>query len=71
VLPYVEATLPVSRTYEGEGTVAYQVRLPEWPESWSIQPGQDLARLSYAEAGACPQAAPYGLSGGKPGSSCP
>jgi hypothetical protein len=54
VLPYVEATMPVSRSYEGDGTVAYRVQLPEWPESWSVQPGHDLARLSYAEGWGVP-----------------
>jgi hypothetical protein len=54
VVPYVEATMPVQRFYEGEGTIAYGVELPPWPAAWTIAPGDALARLSYAEGWGVP-----------------
>jgi hypothetical protein len=55
VVPYLEKTMPVTRFYEGEGTVGYRVELPPWPEGWTIEPGQDLGRLSYAEGWGVPE----------------
>jgi hypothetical protein len=54
VVPYVERTMPVTRLYEGEGTVGYRVDLPPWPEVWTIDPGQALSQLSYAEGWGVP-----------------
>jgi hypothetical protein len=49
MLPYLEATMPVERFYEGAETVAYRVDLPPLPHAWSVKPGDSLGRLSYAE----------------------
>jgi hypothetical protein len=49
VIPYIEATMPMQRVYEGEGTIGYRVDLPPWPKEWAVEPGSTLARLSFAE----------------------
>jgi hypothetical protein len=49
VAPYVEAVMPVESWYKDEQILAYQVKLPPWPETWTIVPGEDLGRLSYVE----------------------
>jgi len=54
VVSYVETTMPVEPFYEGENAVAYDVDLPPWPEAWSVVPGDELARLSYAEGWGLP-----------------
>jgi hypothetical protein len=54
VVPYVEATLPVEQFYADEETVAFQASLPPWPAAWTIEPGDDLARLSFAEGWGIP-----------------
>jgi hypothetical protein len=54
VIPYVEAIMPVHRFYEDEASVAYRVDLPPYPEAWTIRPGDDLGRLSYAEGWGAP-----------------
>ena len=54
MVPYVEAMMPVEPWYEDAELVAYRVDLPPWPETWTIEPGDDLSRLSYAEGWGCP-----------------
>ncbi len=54
MLPYVEGTMPATRIYSDTETVAYQTNLPPWPESWTIEPGDDLGSLSYAEGWGLP-----------------
>jgi hypothetical protein len=56
MVPYVEATMPVERIQADEETTAYRVDLPPWPEEWTIEPGDELGRLSFAEG--------WGLSSG-------
>jgi hypothetical protein len=54
VIPYVETTMPVERWLEQDGITAYRVDLPPWPSAWSVEPGDALARLSYAEGWGVP-----------------
>jgi hypothetical protein len=54
MVPYVEQTMPVERIYADHQLVAYQVDLAPWPEIWTIEPGDDLGRLSYAEGWGVP-----------------
>jgi hypothetical protein len=54
MIPYVEGVLPVERIFEDIGTIAYRVDLAPWPETWTLDPGGDLARLSYAEGWGVP-----------------
>jgi hypothetical protein len=54
MVPYVEMTMPVERFYSDEEMVAYRVTLPPWPENWTLEPGDDLSRLSYAEGWGMP-----------------
>jgi hypothetical protein len=54
MVPYVESTLPVQRFYEDGETIGYRVDLPPWPDTWTIEPGTDMARLSYAEGWGVP-----------------
>jgi hypothetical protein len=56
MVPYIETTMPVERFYAGaeDGIVAYRVVLPPWPESWTVEPGDHLSRLSYAEGWGIP-----------------
>ncbi len=49
VAPYVESVLPVEGFYEDDGTHAYRVDLPPWPAEWTVEPGDALSLLSYAE----------------------
>jgi len=49
LVSYVETVLPAERFYEDNQTIAYRVRLPPWPATWTIRPGDERARLSYAE----------------------
>jgi hypothetical protein len=49
MLPYVEAVMPVQRAFEDGEIVAYTVHLPPWPDSWRIEPGDPLGRLSLGE----------------------
>jgi hypothetical protein len=49
MIPYLEATMPIVRFYEDAETVAYRVDLPPLPKAWSVEPGDSLGRLSYAE----------------------
>ena len=49
MIPYIETTMPVEHLDEGEGIVAYRTALPPWPEAWTVEPGAELGRLSYAE----------------------
>lgn len=51
---YVESIMPVQRLYEDAESIAYRVELPPWSETWSIEPGEDLSRLSYAEGWGVP-----------------
>jgi hypothetical protein len=46
--------MPVERFHSDGETVAYRVKLPPWPESWTVAPGDDLSRLSYAEGWGLP-----------------
>jgi len=54
VAPYVEAVMPVQQLYADGETLAYRVSLPPWPETWSIEPGDALGRLSFAEGWGAP-----------------
>ena len=54
MVPYVETTMPVERFFQDEEIVAYRVDLPPWPEVWTIEPGEKLGRLSYAEGWGVP-----------------
>jgi hypothetical protein len=54
MIPYIEGVMPVERWYEDGQVVAYEVDLPPWPESWIIEPGDALSRLSYAESWGVP-----------------
>jgi hypothetical protein len=54
IVPYVEHTMPVEQIYADHELVAYQVDLAPWPETWTIEPGDDLGRLSYAEGWGVP-----------------
>ncbi|MCL7453712.1 MAG: hypothetical protein M8467_11770 [Anaerolineae bacterium] len=56
MIPYVESTMPVQAFYDDGQIVAYRVQLPPWPERWDIEPGDDLARLSFAEGWGVPAA---------------
>jgi hypothetical protein len=56
VAPYVETVMPVERLYADDATVAYRVDLPPWPEKWTVEPGDELGRLSYAEGWGAPGA---------------
>ncbi|MFC2023272.1 interleukin-like EMT inducer domain-containing protein [Chloroflexota bacterium] len=49
VVRYVEEVMPVERCCKGDGTVAYWVDNGPLPAEWTIDPGGDLSRLSYAE----------------------
>ena len=52
--PYVETTMPVDCTGAGGDLVLCRVDLPPWPETWMIEPGDELSRLSYAEGWGLP-----------------
>jgi hypothetical protein len=54
MIPYLEATMPVEPFYHGDGIVAYRASLPPWPDAWTITPGDDLSRLSFAEGWSVP-----------------
>jgi hypothetical protein len=54
MVPYLESTLPVHRFYEDGETIGYRVDPPPWPDTWTIEPGTDMARLSYAEGWGVP-----------------
>ncbi len=54
MIPYIEEVMPVRRLHEDAGVVAYGVELPPWPETWSMAPGDDLGRLSFAEGWGIP-----------------
>ena len=46
--------MPVDCT-DGDGGLAFcRVDLPPWPERWSVEPGDELSRLSYAEGWGIP-----------------
>ncbi len=51
---YVESTMPVERLDADQELVAYRVDLAPWPETWTIEPGDALGRLSYAEGWGVP-----------------
>jgi len=51
---YVQDVMPVE-AWRTEGDIlAYKVDLPPWPETWTITPGDNLSRLSYAEGWGLP-----------------
>jgi len=52
--PYVEATMPVDCADAGGGLLLCRVDLPPWPESWVLQPGNELSKLSCAEGWGLP-----------------
>ena len=54
MIPYIEATMPVEPWHGDEKTVVYRVQLPPWPDSWRVEPGDALSRLSYAEGWGVP-----------------
>jgi hypothetical protein len=54
MVPYVESTMPVEHLYADHELVAYRVDLAPWPETWTIEPGDALGRLSYAEGWGVP-----------------
>jgi hypothetical protein len=54
IVPYVEAIMPVERIQADEETTAYRVDLPPWPGEWTIEPGDQLGRLSFAEGWGLP-----------------
>ena len=54
MVPYIEATMPAACADEAGGLVFCRVDLPPWPESWVIEPGEELSRLSYAEGWGIP-----------------
>ena len=54
MIPYIEGVMPVQRIYEDSGIVAYGVKLPPWPETRTIAPGNALGRLSFAEGWGTP-----------------
>jgi hypothetical protein len=54
VIPYVEATMPVELFRDDGEILAYRVDLPPWPETWTIEPGGPLGRLSFAEGWGVP-----------------
>ena len=54
MMPYIEATMPVDCTDEAGGLVLCRVDLPPWPDRWSVEPGDELSRLSYAEGWGLP-----------------
>lgn len=54
MVPYVELTMPVERLNPDPELVAYRVDLAPWPETWTIEPGDALGRLSYAEGWGVP-----------------
>jgi hypothetical protein len=51
VIPYVEETMPVDQFYTDPetGIIAYKVLPLSWPSEWTVEPGEPLAGLSYAE----------------------
>jgi hypothetical protein len=54
IIPYVETIMPVERAQEDEEAIAYRVDLPPWPGEWTIEPGDALGRLSFAEGWGLP-----------------
>jgi hypothetical protein len=54
IVPYIEAIMPVERIQADEETLAYRVELPPWPGQWTIVPGDELGRLSFAEGWGLP-----------------
>ena len=54
MVPYIEATMPVDCTVGDGELVLCRVDLPPWPERWSVEPGDELSRLSYAEGWGIP-----------------
>ncbi len=54
LVPYIEATFPVTRVYDGEGIVAYRVEWPEPPPAQTVDLGGELGRLHTAEGWAVP-----------------
>jgi hypothetical protein len=54
MIPYIEATMPVEPWHGDEKTVIYRVELPAWPDSWRVEPGNALSRLSYAQGWGVP-----------------
>jgi len=54
MIPYIEATMPVARFYDDGEMAAYRVDLPSWPEMWTIEPGDELSKLSYVEGWGVP-----------------
>jgi hypothetical protein len=54
MVSYVESTMPVEHLYADQELVAYRVDLVPWPETWTIEPGDALGRLSYAEGWGVP-----------------
>ena len=57
MIPYVEKVMPVEKMDTGgpaDDTVAYRVDLPPWPARWTVEPGEPLSRLSYAEGWGLP-----------------
>jgi hypothetical protein len=54
MIPYVETTMPVELFHDDGEIVAYRVDLPPWPETWTIEPGEPLGQLSFAEGWGIP-----------------
>jgi len=46
---YLEATLPVRRSYDDGQKIGYEVELPPYRSTWLIEPGEALSRLSFGE----------------------
>ncbi len=54
MVPYLEATMTVGCAPADAGIVLCTVDLPPWPASWTVVPGDELSRLSYAEGWGLP-----------------
>jgi len=54
MVPYLEATMPVSCTPKDGGLVFCRVDLLPWPEGWAVKAGDELGRLSLAEGWGIP-----------------
>ena len=54
MMPYLETTASVERVYADDEIVAYRVSLPPWPATWTIEPGTEIGRLSFAEGWGMP-----------------
>lgn len=54
IVPYVESVMPVTRFYDAEGIAGYRVAPRAAPDGWTLTPGDELSRLSYAEGWGTP-----------------